>query len=80
MDSPAIMSVIFAAQRFRTKPSDMLRISDGFVAYCFDEACCFIISQMEEGKRPFFRRSRDTGNARTIDLLKILGAEVKYFD
>lgn len=86
MDSPQVLTVIYAAQRFRTKPSDILRIDDGYAAYCFDEACCFIISQLEDGKRPFFTRrqqeghSQHSGNARTIDILKKLGAEVKGID
>ena len=78
--------MIFAARRFRSKPSDILHIDDGFVAYCFDEACCFIISQLEEGKRPFFMRELSgesagySVNSQTIELLKKLGAEVKGFD
>ena len=72
--------------RDRITPSDILRIDDGYAAYCFDEACCFIISQLEDGKRPFFTRrqqeghSQHSGNARTIDILKKLGAEVKGID
>ena len=74
--------MIFAAQRFRCRPSEMLRIDDGFAAFCFDEACSFILSQWEEGKRPFFGRDGDdrSDNAGTVALLKDLGAEVIHYD
>ena len=59
----------------------MIQIDDGFAAYCFDEACCYILSQLDEGKRPFFgradRSSAASGNADTIAMMKKLGAEVR---
>lgn len=59
-------------------------MDDGFAAYCFDEACCWIMAQLDEGKRPFFGRGDKIGaasaNSQTIDLLRQLGAEVKHFD
>ena len=63
----------------------MIQIDDGFAAYCFDEACCYILSQLDEGKRPFFGRTEngtksggaDSGNAQTIEMMKKLGAEVR---
>ena len=45
-----------------------------------------IKARFEDGKRPFFTRrqqeghSQHSGNARTIDILKKLGAEVKGID
>ena len=69
------------ARRFRSRPSEILQIEDGYEAYCFDEACCWMLGQLEEGKRPFFGRTGGTkqgsGNAETVSLLKQLGAEVK---
>ncbi len=66
----------------------MIQIDDGFAAYCFDEACCYILSQLDEGKRPFFGKTaakqRQNGgidspsvNMQTIEMMKKLGAEVK---
>lgn len=87
MDSPAILTVLFAAQKFRTKPSDILHITDGYEAYCFDEVCCYMITQLEEGKRPFFGREYNSaagavysGNSQTVSILRNLGAEVKHID
>ena len=86
MDSPAILTVIAIAQKFRSKPSDILQMTDGYASYCFDEACCWILSQLEEGKRPFFGNKSFPGeraaygNSQTIDMLRKLGAEVKTID
>ena len=66
----------------------MIQIDDGFAAYCFDEACCYILSQLDEGKRPFFgktaaKQRQNEGidspsvNMQTIEMMKKLGAEVK---
>ena len=61
----------------------MIQIDDGFAAYCFDEACCYILSQLDEGKRPFFGRGDKngaaSGNAATIEMMKKFGAEVRTF-
>ena len=65
----------------------MIEIDDGFAAYCFDEACCYILSQLDEGKRPFFgktaaKQRQNEGidspsvNMQTIEMMKKLGAEV----
>ena len=88
VSSPQILTVIFMARRFRSRPSDILQIADGYEAYCFDEACCWIISQLDEGKRPFFgktaaKQRQNEGidspsvNMQTIEMMKKLGAEVK---
>lgn len=63
----------------------MLRIEDDYTAYCLDEVCAYILGQLEEGKRPFFRRGIEEspasgGNAGTVALLKNLGAEVRNID
>jgi hypothetical protein len=34
----------------------MLGISDPYTAYCFDEACAFIVAKMENGEEPQFGR------------------------
>lgn len=75
------------AQKFSARPSEILRLEDGYAAFCFDEACCWISAQLEEGKRPFFGREREDGaapcaavNAATVSILKNLGAEVIHID
>lgn len=35
-------------------------IDDPYTAYCFDEACMYIIKQIEDGKEPTFKRKFKT--------------------
>ena len=37
--------------------------SDSWLAYCFDEACAFIVAQLKDGKKP---------------IMNIEGNEIKY--
>lgn len=37
------------------RPSEVMGIEDGYTAFCFDEACAFIIKQIKEGKEPIMR-------------------------
>lgn len=80
-----MMTLIAMAQRYRTRPSELLYLDDPYAAYCLDEVCCWISQQLEEGKRPFFRdadefHSVGSGNQYAIQQFKNLGAEVKNFD
>lgn len=39
-----------------TRPSEMIGIKDNeWLAYCFDEACSFIVRQIRDGKEPIMR-------------------------
>ena len=39
---------------YKCRPSTLIDIYDPYTAFCFDEACAYIIRQMEEGKEPAF--------------------------
>lgn len=34
------------------RPSEFIGIEDEYTAFCFDEACAFIIAQLKDGKEP----------------------------
>lgn len=75
-----MISVIRMAQRFRCRPSEMLRLRDDYAAYCLDEACAYVWECLEEGKRPFFRSDgagASSRSAATVEILRRLGAEVR---
>lgn len=38
------------------KPSEILKISDDYTAYCFDEACYYISVKIKNGETPTFRK------------------------
>lgn len=37
------------------RPSELLGITDTYVAFCFDEACAYIIKKIEDGEEPIFK-------------------------
>ena len=38
-------------------PSELLGIEDCYTAYCFDEACAYILSRLEKGEQPVFTKT-----------------------
>ena len=41
---------------YKTRPSILLNITDPYTAYCLDEACAYIIGQLEKGNEPQFKK------------------------
>lgn len=39
------------------RPSELMDISDAYTAFCFDEACAYIISEMRDGKEPIMNNN-----------------------
>jgi len=56
------------------RPSELMDIDDAYTAFCFDEACAFIISQLKDGKEPVIKKGREEGGpqhlSRPSDLYK----------
>lgn len=44
------------ANTYKVRPSVLFNIEDPYTAYCFDEACAFIIGQLEQGNEPQFTK------------------------
>lgn len=36
------------ASRFQTRPSDVIGDLDTYTAFCFDEACCYLLNIIED--------------------------------
>lgn len=36
----------------------MMAVKDEYTAYCFDEACFYILSMIKEGKKPHFENDK----------------------
>lgn len=49
------MRVLKQSARFNQLPSQILRIREEYLAFCFDEACEYIMAELEEKKRPVFK-------------------------
>ena len=52
------MRIINQALRFKKLPSEILKIKDEYTAFCFDEACMYIITQIEDKKKPLWDEDR----------------------
>lgn len=37
---------------YNCRPSDILKISDSYTAFCFDEACAYIRAKLDSGEEP----------------------------
>lgn len=44
------------------RPSELLGIDDEYTAFCFDEACAFIISKIQDGEQPIIG-NKETSSA-----------------
>ena len=72
------MRVINQANRFNKLPSEIARIYNEYEAFCFDEACDYIIRQLEDKKTPKWReerQSKDNVRAKTLQLAEKLRNE-----
>ena len=45
------------SKTYKCRPSELVEIQDTYLALCFDEACSFILNQVQENKRePNFKK------------------------
>lgn len=38
------------AKSYNSRPSQLMAITDPYTAYCLDEACAYIMKELEDGK------------------------------
>lgn len=50
---------VLAMIEYSCRPSEMMGIKDEYTAFCFDEACAFIIKQLKDGKEPIMKVEND---------------------
>ena len=56
--------MVLISKRFKVRPSEILEIEDAYTAYCFDEACIYILSKVEDGKEPNFKKFDKDGKVK----------------
>jgi hypothetical protein len=49
------------ARQFRCLPSVVLGIEDEYTAYCFNEACYFILAKLEADEKPHYIERKTNG-------------------
>ena len=75
------MSLIQMSQEFNERPSSLLGIEDEYTAYCLDEACAYIISNLREGKKPKFKSKKQKGKKDNLKNQRKLPSEIyKQYD
>lgn len=70
------------AQAYNVRPSEIIFIEDEYTAYCFDEACSYIISQLKNKKKPRFNSKSKEIKVRynkLSDLYKDMGYEKNQY-
>lgn len=43
------------ANAYQCRPSALMDVEDPYTAYCFDEACVYIVRKINDDKEPTFR-------------------------
>ena len=42
------------------RPSDLMEIEDAYTAFCFDEACAYILAELQDDKEPVIQSGKDS--------------------
>ena len=50
------------ARMYQERPSNILGIDDEYTSFCFDEACAYIMSKIDNGENPKFAVENDSNN------------------
>lgn len=48
--SKKILKLINMSNEFKKLPSQILRVTDTYVAFCIDEVCAYIIQELRDGR------------------------------
>lgn len=52
MTSSELLSVLNMSQLYKQRPSEFIPGLDEYTAFCFDEACSYILGNIKQGKEP----------------------------
>lgn len=42
------------SNRYKIRPSEILKIDDEYTAYCFDEVCAYIMNKLDQKEEMYF--------------------------
>lgn len=66
VSSENFIRIVSVAKANNSRVSEMLRIEDGYTAFCIDEAAAFVMAKLMSGEKPIVRAN----NRETAELLK----------
>ncbi|HBZ6635219.1 hypothetical protein FDB55_13200 [Clostridium botulinum] len=66
------MTILAMAKQFNQRPSQVINLTNDYEAFCFDEACVYIMSEMnkEDAQEPRFENDTPRNNDDLIEYFK----------
>lgn len=73
------MSVIAISKQYKKRPSEIIGVTNDYEAFCFDESCTYILSEMskEDAREPRFIDDEDKNKQNNNDVVEWLNANNK---
>lgn len=77
MKSQRIMSILAISKQYRQRPSEIIGINNDYEAFCFDECCTYMLSELnkENPREPRFEDEHEKNNTNNNDLIDWLKAK-----
>ncbi|MCD3254339.1 hypothetical protein [Clostridium botulinum] len=60
------------SQQYKKMPSEIIQIEDEYTAYCFDEACSYMLTQLQKEEPPQFYFDDEVQTKNNTDLLSFV--------
>jgi len=70
------MSIIAISKQYKQRPSEIIGLINDYEAFCFDEACVYIIGEMskEDAKEPKFIDDESRNKTNNNDVIEWIKA------
>lgn len=52
ISSKRLLPLISLAKHYAVRPSELIKLDDAYVSYCFDETCAYIDTRIATGEEP----------------------------
>ena len=73
-----MMSILQMSKLYCLRPSEVIGLYDEYEAFCFDEACAYIVGKIKEGLKPNFyvQQKEEKKNERSKKKTRMLPSEI----
>lgn len=73
------MSILLISKQYKQRPSDIIGITNDYEAFCFDECCAYILSELskENHKEPKFDDGDNKNNTDNSEVIAWLNSNNK---
>ncbi|WP_096635816.1 hypothetical protein [Clostridium cochlearium] len=68
------MTVLTISKQYKQRPSEIIGLTNDYEAFCFDEACVYIMNEMskENAREPKFIDDKDKNKTNNNDVIEWL--------